>query len=284
MYHEECLAPEQCPDLSCATPLITSPTAVTVGNNLGLIDVPTQFVIQFDLKFDGQITVEASEQVILQLVHADKDDDKECLLRLSIQNPHYKVLKIDWECKSNFQVKQDKLPDNWATLAAGGVWSRWRLGRTKNLATGQLEDFLQIDDTVVYGEKNDDPTIWSNMNLFGGSSTGSTALLADATLDKLVFHSAEDYHDIHECFLETWSDWGDCSVTCGGGVKVREGLKDGIRRQETVACNTALCLPNPDDHDICVCPDNQWSCYGPCEDNETCQRTSWTQLKCGVSQ
>ena len=91
---------------------------------------------------------------------------------------------------------------------------------------------------------------------------------------------------LHHCVFEevdeflSWSDWSDCSVSCGDGVISRTRICDGDNcagnHEETIVCNTHLCKIPMEEFSDCTCPNGSWGCASDaCDKSERCERASY---------
>ena len=90
---------------------------------------------------------------------------------------------------------------------------------------------------------------------------GTTLVLLPATqIVVLVSNSSScnylvitGQHFSVDCQWSTWSNWTDCSATCGGGTQLRSRLVEQVAQYggsicsgsafESQACNTQTCVP-----------------------------------------
>ena len=56
-----------------------------------------------------------------------------------------------------------------------------------------------------------------------------------------------------------WGEWSGCSLSCGGGTKVRL-LVDRPARNQTSVCNTNECPFDPLEKPGCSCPEGELAC------------------------
>ena len=71
-------------------------------------------------------------------------------------------------------------------------------------------------------------------------------------LNIVIIETALSYLTVVDCQLSTWSEWVDCSVTCGGGTQLRSrlvaqaaqngGSQCGGSLVESQICNNQSCL------------------------------------------
>ena len=100
-----------------------------------------------------------------------------------------------------------------------------------------------------------------------------------------------------------WGEWSGCSLSCGGGTKVRL-LVDRPERNQTSVCNTNECPFDPLEKPGCSCLEGELACQesfttskcrrskthfkllykarkGQCKDTETCQSVSTAnEMRC----
>ena len=79
--------------------------------------------------------------------------------------------------------------------------------------------------------------------------------------------------ELQSCFLDScpnpWGEWSECTTDCNGGSRFREN-KEGAN--QTAACNTNPCPFDPRNETFCSCPNGKWSCQGECDSGKSCQR------------
>ena len=106
--------------------------------------------------------------------------------------------------------------------------------------------------------------------------------------DGTAFNSNNECVAPDQCEVDNWSEWGECSKSCGGGTKTRTGLIRvddryyPARKTETSTCNTNVCPFDPNADPECACDNNEWMCQGGCSRGKTCQRINLetTEMKC----
>ena len=73
-----------------------------------------------------------------------------------------------------------------------------------------------------------------------------------------------------------WTIWGTCSLTCGGGRRVRSRQVAGITQEQIGGCNTESCPVDVDNMQPCTCDNGLFKCESTCARGNHCQRTSLT--------
>ena len=114
----------------------------------------------------------------------------------------------------------------------------WRIGQRYNKVNGQFEQFFEMMNTrsidpgvwkPIRTWLNNEPIRFTSMQFWAGRKVSNRDLprsefnRGSGRVQKILIHTAPIYENIDVCINDNWSEWGECSKSCGGGVKTRTG-------------------------------------------------------------
>jgi len=180
---------------------------------------------------------------------ADGDDDED---GVAIESP----LVIGTTESVTVTASEAALLDAWIDLDADGTFNGAgeQIATALALVTGANQLSFSVPETAQEGD---------SYARFRISSAGGLSPIGQATDGEV-----EDYRvtlGVNDCELSEWSDWGECSETCGGGSQTRtrnvtlDPSPTGeacLSLEETQDCNTDLC---PVD-----CQVSEWGSFSAC--------------------
>ena len=133
-----------------------------------------------------------------------------------------------------------------------------------------------IGELNIYGPQSDHlhwlghtPRVWSGRH---------NNRHAEGAIRNVNFHSCRNTQNLYQQCIDHWNEWGECSVTCGGGIRSRTGWFGGVQQteQHESKCNTNICPFDPTSFPACpVCSNGSWLCSdNSCPNKHFCQRVS----------
>ena len=268
-FDGKCL--EICPNRVCSEEIMLEENRISPSSNYNMkiatVEYQSQFVHQVDIKFASLATGDMWQNIIIAYDPELVSDDNDLIRRCGRREPSIFVVK-DSVSKStgslgagkhllisqchNTDLDQliDESENNYffeTELTSAGItvgqYQTWIFGQRRNPISGEFELFIQIDDMMLRTWPNNEPHNFGQMEIWLGKTKEEQWKSADFHIRNYLFHTSPYYQDIAYCTTDSWAAWSECTVTCGGGSRSREGLLKGRAATETEDCNPDLC-PN----------------------------------------
>ena len=177
---------------------------------------------------------------------------------------------FSWQIKDLGQISSSNLLD-WTQISI-----------TLSATTGTPLLTATVGDTTLTKEADvpdlEDAFIFAVDSLFDEATRMSPP--ADGSIKNVVFSTTKQ--DVHKC-KPTWSNWSDCTVTCGGGTMTRTRFVNGVENVQDSACNVQRCKSKFELQPACNCSSGKYSCISKdCPRKHLCQKIDFnsTAMHC----